>query len=66
MPVSDYTPGLDDVGAIDIARTRNANGAETGTFSPDTRPTDTQVTKLIGQALDDIRPALGEDIPADL
>lgn len=67
MPVADYTPSLADVGAIDMARTRDDVGNETGTFTATTRPTDAQVNVLINRALDlDIRPKIGEDIPADL
>lgn len=66
MPVSDYTPELTDVGAIDIARTVNDVGTETGTFSGTTRPTDTQVEALIARSVNDVAPKLGTDIPEDL
>jgi hypothetical protein len=74
VPVSDYTPDLTDVGAIDMARTVDDVGKETGTFSdPDavtgagaTRPTATQVTLLINRSLQEVAPRLGTDIPTDL
>jgi hypothetical protein len=70
MPVEDYTPTVSDVGAIDIARTVDDVGTETGTFSdPDTqgkgatRPTQTQCEILIQRSLQDVAPFLGTDIP---
>ena len=63
MPISDYTPTLDDVGALVRARTVDAGGNEIGTFSPTTRPTDVEATDLIQDAVNDAYPLFGEDIP---
>lgn len=70
MPVEDYTPTVSDVGAIDIARTVDDVGHETGTFSdPDisghgaTRPTETQCETLIARSVQDVAPFLGTEIP---
>lgn len=45
----DY-PTVDEVGAILRARTQDDHDDELGTFTPDTRPTDTEVEKLIVRA----------------
>jgi hypothetical protein len=66
MPISDWTPSLSDVGIIDIARTRDDVGTETGTFTSETRPTDDQVLKLIDFSVLEIVPKIGNDIPAEL
>lgn len=66
MPISDYTPSLDQVGAIALSRTVDDVGNVTGTFNTQTRPTDTSVNMLITKALDDVAPEIGADIPADL
>jgi hypothetical protein len=70
MPVTDYTPTVSDVGAIDIARTVDDVGTETGTFSnPDshgkgaTRPTEDQCETLIQRSVQDVAPFLGTEIP---
>lgn len=63
MPISDYTPAVDDIGALDRQRTLDANGNELGTFNGTTRPTGTQVASLIQDAINEAYPAFGEDIP---
>lgn len=69
MPVSDYTPTVEAVAAYIRARTKTVGGAELGTFSPDgapagnvTRPTATQATVEINNALGDISGIIGADI----
>jgi hypothetical protein len=62
----EWRPGLHQVGAIAMARTRDSMGNETGTFTADTRPTDDQVQRLIDQAVNDIRDEIGIDVPDDL
>lgn len=64
MPVSEYRPGVEEVGAILRARTVDTSGAETGTFTPLTRPTDEQVAHLIEGALRTVSGLAGEDLPA--
>lgn len=63
MPVSDWTPGLADVGAILRARTKDDVGNELGTFSATTRPTDVEVSALISQGVSDVAMVTGSDIP---
>lgn len=63
MPSSDWMPTLDRVGGILRARTKDVNGRELGTFTVDTRPTDTEVSELIDQAQSDVISATGADIP---
>jgi hypothetical protein len=54
----DYTPTVADVAALIRARTKDKNGNEVGTFTPDTRPTDAQAQEAIDHAL----VALGEKV----
>lgn len=49
-PVDPLYPSVDDVGAILRARTQDDDDVEVGTFTPDTRPTDAEVTRLIKMA----------------
>lgn len=44
-------PTIDDVAALLRARTKDSNGVELGTFTPNTRPTDTQVETHIDAAV---------------
>jgi len=46
-PVASCYPSVDEIGAMLHARTVDENGAELGTFTSATRPTDTQVSSLI-------------------
>lgn len=63
MPVADFTPDLDMVGALMRTRTVNSSGAELGTFTSDTRPTDDEVEILVDQAARDLVDEVGEDLP---
>lgn len=45
------SPTLSEVGGFLRARTKDSNGAEQGTFTVNTRPTNTQVESLIDQAV---------------
>lgn len=63
MPVSDYTPDVDDVGSIAMSRTVDDVGRETGTFGEKTRPTRQQVLTLINRAANNVSPDLGGNIP---
>lgn len=63
MAVSDWTPTVVDVGAILRARTVDTNGSEIGTFTLETRPTEVQVSSLVGQAVGDVVSGVGMDIP---
>lgn len=63
MPISDWAPAVADVGAVLRARTKDTNGNELGTFTPNTRPTDAQVTSLIDTAAGDLASVVGSDLP---
>lgn len=63
MPISDYTPTLDEVGALIRDRTVDAGGNEVGTFTADTRPTDTEAESIISDAANEAYTMFGEDIP---
>jgi hypothetical protein len=54
--------GVDEVGALLRARTKDTLGNEIGTFTPDTRPTDTQVTNLIVQATGHVKARIGGEL----
>lgn len=54
-----WTPSVQDVALRLIARTRINNGTLAGTFNSQTNPTDTQVSGLITQAVNLLRPRLG-------
>lgn len=72
MPVSDYTPTVDSLGALLRARTKTKGGAEAGTFNPEasvgtseeTRPTAEGVEEQIATALGDISGIIGVDLEA--
>jgi hypothetical protein len=64
MPIADYTPALDDVGGLVRSRTVDANGNELGTFvDGQTRPTASEASVMISEAVNESYPVLGEDIP---
>jgi hypothetical protein len=51
IPDPDPTlPTVDEIGALLRARTQDTNDEELGTFTDDTRPTDTEVERIIAQA----------------
>lgn len=62
MPTSNWPTGVEAVGAILRARTRDTNGNEVGTFSTETRPTQEQVEGLIYVAVSDLASCVGPDI----
>jgi hypothetical protein len=62
VPDPTWTPSLADVGSIERTRTKNALGDELGTFTDETRPTDTEVTNLITKAVRDVTTRLGTDL----
>ena len=66
MATSDWAPSLRTVGSLLRARTRDVNGAEVGTFTPETRPTDEQVLGLIVSASNDVAAAVVSEIPEAL
>lgn len=57
-----YLPSLADVGALVRARTKIAGGQEVGTFTTQTRPTDTQVTALIDLAAAEVATKVDQPI----
>lgn len=66
MPTSDWPTGVPAVGSILRARTRDTQGNELGTFTPDTRPTADQVLSLINTATGDLAAAVGADLDESL
>ena len=58
-----YYPDISDVANLIYTRTKDSLGHELGTFTADTRPTDTQVTNIIDQAAQDIEAMVDTDIP---
>jgi hypothetical protein len=59
-PLPDPTaPTIADVAALIRARTKDSNGNEIGTFTPDTRPTDAQCTEAIVHAQQAIHNKVG-------
>jgi hypothetical protein len=52
--VAPERPTVDDVATLIRARTKDKDGGEIGTFTPDTRPTDVQVQQLIILAEGDV------------
>jgi hypothetical protein len=54
IDLTQVTPDEDSVAALERTRTVDANGNDTGLFTPDTRPTDTEAQDLIQQARDDV------------
>lgn len=66
MPISDYTPSVAQVADQIPTRTKDQYGNEVGTFNSNTRPTDTQVSRLIGEHVGDVANIIGADIPSEL
>lgn len=65
MPTSEWTPSVDQVGAILRTRTKVRAGSEVGTFTDETRPTAQQVDELIRSAVNDVADVIGADVPLD-
>jgi hypothetical protein len=59
-------PTVDGVAALLRARTKDRNGNEVGTFSADTRPTATQVSAHIADAVQAVADELQADVPDTL
>jgi len=60
-----WRPMVDDVAALVRARTKNASGQETGTFTSETRPTDAEVEQLITNGCAKVASVTGWVLPAD-
>lgn len=58
--MEDWTPSLDDVGAVLRARTVDDFGHELGTFNSGTRPTGDQVLTFVDTAVADVRSEAGK------
>jgi hypothetical protein len=63
VPTSDYTPTADEVASIMKARLKTRFGAEVDTFTEDTPVKASRVSELIQEAVDELAPAVGPDIP---
>jgi hypothetical protein len=66
VPISDYTPTVQDVADQIISRTKDQYGNEVGTFNSSTRPTDAQITRFIEEHIGDVANVIGADIPAEM
>jgi hypothetical protein len=66
VPPDPLAVDISDVEAMLWARTFDDNGEETGVFSADTRPTDTQVNNLLAQSRRRINVILGGADPTTL
>jgi len=62
----EWTPTISDVAAINLIRTRDANGVFQNTFNNSTVPSDEQARMCIHAAIQNVRPMIGTDIPEDL
>jgi hypothetical protein len=60
---TDYMPSVSDVGALLRARTKDQYGNELGTFTDETRPTETEVINLIDVAAREVTSTTDTDIP---
>jgi hypothetical protein len=60
-----WRPTVDDVAALLRARTKDASGAEVGTFTEATRPTDVEVEQLITNGCAKVASLVGWTIPDD-
>jgi hypothetical protein len=61
-----WYPALSDVGLEILSRTKDSFGNELGTFTANTRPTETQVLALIRKAALDVADVVGDVIPTAL
>jgi len=68
MPVTpaEYKPTVDELASIMRARTTNELGAELGTFTDATSPTEEQAEQHLTEALSLVSPRLGGSVPARL
>lgn len=67
MPeTSEWAPTVDDVGALLRSRTKDTNGVEVGTFTPNTRPTQAQVEQILRTAVGDLADMIATDVPERL
>ena len=57
-------PTLEQVGVLMLARTRDSEGVEQGTFTKDTSPTASQAERLIDMAVDEVHAIVGV-VPED-
>lgn len=60
-----WTPTLEDVGSILRSRTKDAQGNELGTFSSETRPTASQVNRIIRDVVSHLATRFGNTLTAD-
>lgn len=62
MPTSDYRPSVRDIGARLGGRTLTEEGDRVGEFTAETFPTAQSVDSIIGDALNIVSSAIGEEI----
>lgn len=65
MPITDFTPTLEELGHFMKTRTRSrtAYGSVVGTFDDNTPVTAVEAEELIAQAADEVAIAVGSDLP---
>ena len=66
VPIDQVSPTVKDVAVLEHTRTVDSGGEEIGDFTSDTRPTDADVTLLIGQAVVIILDQLDVQVPPAL
>lgn len=60
---SPFLPQVSDIGALLRARTKDTHGNELGTFASNTRPTYSEVVRIIDQAASDVFAMVDTDLP---
>lgn len=62
-PPFPYSPTVADVASVLRARTKDIHGNEFSEFNEETRPSDTEVEKMIGMAASHLISRYGPDVP---
>jgi hypothetical protein len=65
MSTPAYIPTKEEVAALILSRTKDNFGHELGTFTADTRPTNTQADELTEMATNDVTTEFDTDLPTE-